>query len=810
MIQNYFKIAIRNLLKNKGFSAINIIGLSIGLASFILITLYVIDELSYDRYNEKADRIYRINSDIRFGGNDLILAVTSDPMGPTLKKDYPNVEEYVRFFENGSVLLKKDNQFINEQNTVSADSTLFNVFTLPAIAGDTKNALDNPGTVVITASTAKKYFGTVEAVGKIIETEQKKQFKVTAVIKDIPTNSHFHFDFIFSMKDVQYNFGTFLSNNFQTYILLKKGVDYKIFEKNFDQVIEKYLLPQAQQVMQIKSMADFAKAGNKLAYSLIPLTDIHLHSDRTGELGTNGNIQYVYIFSAVALFVLLLACINFMNLSTAKSASRAKEVGIRKVMGSDKKSLVWQFLIESLLVSFFSFLLALIMVWLILPLFNDIASKSLSLQSLLGSKQLLLIILLPVIVGLLAGIYPAFYLSSFRPISVLKGKITTGFKRSGLRNSLVVFQFATSIILMIGTFIIFSQLHYIRTTKLGFRKEQVLIINNTRSLGNNLPSFKNDILQMPGISGATISEYLPVPSGRNDNTFSKEAVMDSKNGFNMQVWNVDYDYINTLGMEIIKGRKFAKELGTDSTGLLINETSAGLLGFADPIGKKLYTFYQLDNSNANILKAYTIIGVVKNFHFESLRQNISPLCMRLGRSNGLTSFKITTKDIQPLIKGIERKWKAILPSMPFSYRFMDDAFDAMYRTEQRVGKVAISFAILAILIACLGLFGLVTYAAEQRTREVGIRKVLGAGVASIVMLLSKELLLLVMISALVAFPIAWYTMHQWLADFAYRIDMSWWIFIVAGVIAAAIALLTISIQAIKAAMANPVKSLRTE
>ncbi|MDE3254309.1 MAG: ABC transporter permease, partial [Bacteroidota bacterium] len=535
----------RTLWKNKGFSAINIIGLSIGLASFILISLYVIDELSYDRYNEKADRIFRINSDIRFGGNNLVLAVCSDPMGPTLKKDYPQVEEFVRFYQRGSILLKKDNQFINEQNVIAADSTLFNVFTLPAVAGDTKTALDNPHSVVITASTAQKYFGTTDAVGKVLQSDGNNQYQVTAVIKDIPQNSHFHFDCIFSMKDVNYTFGNFLSNNFQTYLLLKKGVDYKAFEKNFKQVMEKYLVPQARQFMNINSMDEFEKAGNKLNYSLIPLTDIHLHSDRTAELGTNSNIQYVYIFSVVALFILLLACINFMNLSTARSANRAKEVGIRKVMGSDKRSLIRQFMVESLVMSFFSLLIAILLVWIALPFFNTISGKSMQVFNLFGWKELVLLSLLPVIVGILAGSYPAFYLSSFQPILVLKGKLTTGFKRSGLRNALVVFQFATSIILIIGTIIVYGQLNYIRTTKLGFQKDQVLVINNTHSLGNGVDAFKNELSQLPGVKSASVSGFLPIPSNRSDNTFSRESVLDVNNGINMQTWRVDYDYLRT-------------------------------------------------------------------------------------------------------------------------------------------------------------------------------------------------------------------------------------------------------------------------
>lgn len=808
MILNYLKIALRNLWKNKGFSAINIIGLSIGLASFILISLYVIDELSYDRYNEKADRIYRINSDIRFGGNNLVLAVTSDPMGPTLKKDYPQVEEFVRFYQRGPILLKKNNQFINEQQVIAADSNLFNVFTLPAVVGDTKTALDNPHSVVISASTAQKYFGTTEAVGKVLQSDENKQYQVTAVIKDIPQNSHFHFDCIFSMKDVQYSFGNFLSNNFQTYILLKKGVHYKDFEKNFKQVLEKYLVPQARQLMNIHSMDDFEKAGNHLNYSLMPLTEIHLKSDRTAELGTNSNIQYVYIFSVVALFILLLACINFMNLSTARSANRAREVGIRKVLGSDKRSLIRQFMVESMVMAFFSLLIAILLVWIALPFFNTISGKSMQIFNLFGWEELILLFLLPVIVGILAGSYPAFYLSSFQPIQVLKGKLTTGFKRSGLRNALVVFQFATSIILIVGTIIVYDQLNYIRTTKLGFQKDQVLVISNTHSLGNQADVFKNELTQLPGVKSASLSSFLPIPSSRSDNTFSRESVLDVNNGINMQTWRVDYDYLRTLGMQLVMGRNFSPQFGTDSTAVLINETTAKLLGYTNPIGHKLYTDY--DISDQKNVKEFTIIGVIKNFHYESLRQTIGPLCMVLSKSDDHICLQITAENVQPLLQKIEAKWKAVLPGMPFSYEFMDDAFDHMYRAEQRIGKVAVSFALLAIIIACLGLFGLITYAAEQRTKEMGIRKVLGASISSLVTLLSKDLLIMVLIASFIAFPIAWYAMHQWLLDFAYRIQISWWVFLGAGLAAICIALLTISYQAFRSARANPIKSLRIE
>ncbi|HEX6168468.1 MAG TPA: ABC transporter permease [Chitinophagaceae bacterium] len=812
MFKNYFKIAWRNLVKNKTFSFINIIGLASGLACFILIALYVADELSYDRFNEKAGRIYRINSDIVFGGNKLHLAVASDPMGATLKKDYPQVEEYVRFFSSsGSKLVKKGNEYIREHSVAHADSTLFGVFTLPVIAGDAKTALNEPNTVVISESAAKKYFSTTDAVGKNIETDDNGStlYKVTAVIKDIPHNSHFTFDMIFSMDNVDYQWGNFLSHNHQTYLLLKPGTDHKLFEKNFIQVIDKYVVPQAAQFMKINSMDEFEKAGNKLEYSLMPLTEIHLRSGRVAELNVNGNIQYVYIFSAVALFVLLLACVNFMNLSTARSASRAKEVGIRKVVGSEKRSLIKQFLTESILTTVISTVFAVGIAWLCLSWFNNLSAKQLHISDLLQTRYVLFLIALPLIVGLLSGLYPAFVLSSFNPIVVLKGKLSGGLRRSTLRNALVVGQFTTSIFLIAATIIVFRQLNYIQTKKLGFSKDQMLIVNGTGALGNNRDAFKNEISKFTGVKGATYAGYLPVAgSSRNDVSFSSEAAMTSTNSVNMQVWNIDHNYIPLMEMEIVKGRNFSKDFGTDSNATIINETAAKLLGWNDPVGKKLHTYFQ--DSFGNTLISRDVIGVVKNFHFESMKENIGPLCFRLADNSWATAFKVSSTDIKQLVSNIEGKWKEMAPGMPFSYQFMDESFDNMYRVEQRTGKLGLTLAIIAILIACLGLFGLVTYTAEQRIKEIGVRKVLGATINNIITMLSKDFMILVLIASALAIPSAWWAMNRWLQDFAYRINIGWWIFIAAGAIAFLIAFITVSSQAIRAALANPVKSLRTE
>ena len=809
MIKNYLMVAWRNLLKNKIYSFLNITGLAVGLASFLLIALYMMDELSYDRYNTNAERIYRINSDIKLGGGELHMPVTSDMMGQLLIKDYPAIEQYTRIYNsNGSKLIRKNKVFIIEDHVAHVDSTFFDVFTLPAISGNTHTALNEPNTVVITESSAKKYFGSTEVVGKTIETNDDKNpnYKITAVIKDIPSNSHFHFDFLFSMKSAGYQWGQLTSHNFHTYLLLKKGADYKQLEKNFDQYIDKYVLPSVKQFIKISSMDEFKKAGNRLEYSLIPLTKIHLHSDRSFELSPSGNIQYVYIFGAVALFILLIACINFMNLTTARSAGRAKEVGIRKVLGTERRFLIFQFLTESTLMVIFSLILAIVIAYLVIPLFNDVASKSMSLSSLFSPYILPLLIALPLVVGLLAGSYPAFFLSAFRPIEVLKGKLKLGSSSGGLRSVLVVFQFVTSIILIVGTLVIYKQLNYIQTKDLGYSKDQVLTIRNTYTLGDQAIAFKNSILQMTGAQSGSLSSFLPVSnSSRNDNTYFKEPTMDINGSIDMQTWRIDYDYFKTLGIQVIRGRGFSTDYGSDSTAIVINETTAQFLGYADPIGKKVYGSEEPGKSNA-----YTIIGVVKNFNFESLKQSIGPLSFFLGKRSGMASFKVNTANVSGLINKIETLWKQMSPGMPFNYTFLDESFNEMYQSEQRVGKIAIIFSTLAILIACMGLFGLATFIAEQRTKEIGIRKVLGASVQGIVGLLSKDFLKLVAIAFVIAAPLSVWIMNRWLNDFTYRIQLAWWIVGIAGVLALLIALFTVSFQAIRAAVANPAKSLHSE
>lgn len=808
MYKNYLKIAFRNLWKSKGFSTINIIGLAIGLATCLLIMLFVLDELSFDRYNKKADRIYRVDGDIKFAGNHFILAVAPDPMGPTLKKDFPQIEQYVRFRSNGGFLVKKGNENVQEDKVVYADSTLFDVFTLPMLDGDPVTALQQPNTVVITETVARKYFNTTQAAGKTFVINNKKNYTITGVIKDIPSQSHFNFDFFVSMASLKESRNNnWISTNFNTYVLLKEGADPKKLDAQFDGLVEKYMAPQFMATMSI-NLEELKKSGSYEKHFLTPLTSIHLHSNKVAELGANSSIQYVYIFSAIAFFILLIACVNFMNLSTARSANRAREVGVRKVLGSLKSNLVKQFLTESILISSIALVLALALTFIMLPYFNQLAAKDIRLNLLANPWLLPTLLLLVLITGLLAGSYPAFYLSAFKPIQVIKGKLAAGFKTNWLRSGLVVFQFSISIILIVATIVIYKQLNFIQSYKPGFDREQVLVIHNSTPLGSKARSFRDEVTKLPGVDNATLTGYLPTDGWRNENPVFIDPTLDQKRAVSMQTWDVDEQYIPTLGMELVTGRNFSKDFPTDSTGIIINEAALRLLGFTDPIGKMLYYLPDL-NKKDKIAKLH-IVGVIKDFNFNTMRQQVAPLALLRNDNNGNTALRLSSTNMHQLVAQIERTYKSMAPGQPFTYSFMDEDFNNLYRTEQRMGVIAISFSALAILIACLGLFGLAAYAAEQRTKEIGIRKVLGATVSNITTMLSKDFLKLVIVAAVIAFPVAWWFMHSWLQDFAYRTTISWWVFIMAGVTAALIAVITVSFQTIKAALSNPVKSLRAE
>lgn len=808
MIKNYIKTAYRTLRKNLGFTAINVLGLALGLATCLLIVFYVVDELSYDRFNLKADRIYRVNNDIKFGGNDQSYASSPAPLGAALVADIPEVEKTVRLINKGGNNVKKGNQNIKESQMLFADATLFNVFTLPMIAGDPQKALVEPHSVVINETVAKRYFNDpLQAVGKTLTFNDSVLYKVTGVIKDIPKQSHFNFGFFLSMSTLaESKENAWFSNNFNTYVLLREGADPQKFKAKLPLLMHKYAGPQLQSILHI-TFDQFKKAGNKYELNLIGLKDIHLKSNCVSELAPNGNIQYVYIFTAVAIFILLIACVNFMNLSTARSSNRAREVGVRKVLGSPRKYLILQFLSESVMVTFIAAILAIATAYLFLPVFNNIAGKSFSFN--VNSLSWLLpgMLLAVFIIGCLAGFYPAFFLSAFQPIEILKGKLANGFKGSWLRSFLVVFQFSISIFLIIGTLVIYNQLQYIQHKDLGYKRDQVMVVHGTWDLGNQAASFKNEVKQLPGVMDATMTGFLPTMDYRNSGSVFPDRNLDQKKAVLAQTWTVDEDYLSTLSLKLIKGRNFSKQMGTDTASLIINETTAKLMDVADPINKMLYV--PQDNM-AKVWKGYRIVGVIKDFNFNTLKSNISPVILMYGDDKGALSVKVNTANITTLMGLIKNKWKAIAPNRDFNYSFMDQDFDATYRQEQRMGTIAIIFTSLAIIIACLGLFGLAAYAAEQRSKEIGIRKVLGAEVSSIVAMLSKDFIKLVFIAIAIATPLGWLAMHQWLQGFAYRQNIQWWVIALSAFLAVFIAFATISFQSIKAALTNPVKSLRSE
>jgi putative ABC transport system permease protein len=822
MFLNYLKIAFRSLRKSKGFTALNIIGLAAGLGVCLLIVLYVTDELSYDRYNVNADRIYRVDEDNYINNTQFVAATTSKFFGPALVASYPKIQQMVRFRNPGDLLVRKGNDHVLDHRFTFADSTIFKVFTLPMIAGDPNTALNNPHSIVIDESAARRYFNSTDVIGRTLEVGSNNTLlKITGVIRDMPEQSQFHFSFIRPIRE-SWTFNNpddndWLSSNYYTYILAQPGTTRAEVQKDVDAVVNLNIGRAIKEMFQV-SGADLEKAGNHFRYPIIPLTDVHLHSNKSYELEANGNIQFVYIFSIIAVLILLIACVNFMNLSTARSANRAREVGIRKVSGSTKGHLIIQFLTESILLSLLSLVLALGIAVLLLPMFNQLAGKSLHPDMLISGRFLLILILLVMLVGCLAGSYPAFYLSSFQPIHVLKGKMAAGFKSSWLRSSLVVFQFFISIGLIVSTLVIYRQLHYIRNKEVGFNREQVLVIHGTWSLGRDgTTNLRNNLLSLAGVTDATVTNDVPTAGAgqyRQPGWF-RDASLDARKATFMTTLRVDDHYVPTLGMQIVKGRNFdLAQFPTDSTAIILNEAAVAMLGVKDPLNLIIYN--RADEVKSNLADhfkplAFHVVGVVKDFNYNSMHDKIHPLVMVVNTFNwGSMAVRFHTSDVFNLVRQVESKFHAAKQGLPFSYTFMDNDFDKLYHAEQQTGQVFITFAVFAILIACLGLFGLVTYAAEQRTKEIGIRKVLGASVSGIVGLLSRDFTMLVGIAALIAFPVAWWAMYRWLDTFAYRTEISWWIFLVAGAGALAIALLTVSIQTIRAALANPIKSLRSE
>ena len=810
MFKNHIKIAWRSLKKQPFFTFLNTFGLAIGIAGALLISLYIYDELSYDKMFADADRIHRVNADIKFGGEARKFAVTPAPIAETIDNDFSEVELVTRFRTRGSALIRKVDTEANikEQNVTFVDSTFFKMFGIDLLVGDLKTALKLPNTLILTKTAAEKHFGINDAVGQNLLLNNSETYTVTGVIDDLPDNSflreHTVFMAMAGYEDSRIvNWG---SNNYQTYIKLIPTAKIEDLQAPLRAFLGKYVIPGVQQFMPGITEEQFKAAGNHLIYSTIPLTDIHLNSDRVAEVSANNDIQSIYILSFIAVFIIVLACVNFMNLSTAHSLKRAKEVGIRKTLGSNKGELIRQFLIESGLVSFGSLLLALVFAIIALPFFNDLADKNISMPY---TNPFFWLILLAsgIFLGLLSGSYPAFFMSKFIPVKVLKGD--TGSLGGGkVRNALVIFQFSISVFLVVSTLVVYQQLEYIQNKELGFSKDQVLIVDDVYTIGGQVASFKEEVKKLGFVINATLSSFFPTPSSRSDSAFAPlEGATDQENAVSMQRWGVDYDYISTMDFKIIAGRDFDQNYKNDSTSIIVNESAVAVMRVTPE--EALGLSYTPDMGSENP-KYYKIIGVVKDFHFSPFREEIESLSMHLGDFAYSLAIKLEKGSFTHAIESIEGIWNKVAPGQPFDYYFMEDSFNNTYKSEQRLGHIFIIFTILSILIACLGLFGLAAFNAQKRTKEIGIRKVMGASVSQITYRLSSDFLKLVLVAILISLPIGWFAMNKWLEDFSYRIEIGWWVFALATLLAVAIAILTVSYQSIKAAIANPVRSLRTE
>lgn len=810
MLKNYLKIAWRSLKNHPFFTFLNTFGLAVGMAGGLLISLYIYDELSFDKMFADSDRIHRINADIKFGGAAQKSAEVSAPMADAILRDFPQVELVTRIRNRGSALIRKSNTAANtkELHVAFADSTFFRMFGISPIVGDPISALKEPNTLVMTRTAAEKHFGVNDAVGQSLLLNNNDTYTVTGVIDDLPTNSFLRDHTIFMAmsghEDAQQS--EWGSHNYFTFVKLIPGAHIEDIQQPLQGMLGKYLIPWVQAIFPGMTEEAFEASGNYLRYTTIPLIDIHLHSDRATELSANSSVENVYILSFIGLFLLLLACVNFMNLSTAQSLKRAKEVGVRKTLGSNRSDLIGQFLTESGLISFLSLLLAIIIALMALPFFNTLSGKSIVIPFFNPFFWLLLLVA-TVFFGLLSGSYPAFFMSKFMAVKVLKGSGSGNIGGGNIRNSLVVFQFAISVFLIVSTLVVFQQLQFIKSKDLGFTKDQVLIIEDVHAAGNQLESFKKEVEKLSPVKSTSLSGFLPTPSFRNNSSFFQEGSREQEDALNMQIWTVDHDYLSTLNMEIVAGRDFDRQFATDSTALILNESAVAILGVEpdNALGMKLS--HDLENENPVFL---TVIGVVKNFHFESLRENIGALSMTLGNSTGAMAVKLQAGDFSNAIAQIETVWNKVAPGQLFNYSFMEDAFNTTYQADQRLGRIFVIFTVLSILIACLGLFGLAAFNAEKRTKEIGIRKVMGATVGQISYKLSIDFLKLVGIAILISLPIGWFAMNKWLEDFSFRIEIGWWVYALAALLAIVIALLTVSYQSIKAAIVNPVKSLRTE
>jgi putative ABC transport system permease protein len=803
MLKNLLTIAFRTIRKDKIYSTINILGLTIGITCSLFLLMYILDELSYDRYHTNADNIYRIVSNIKEPDNAFTWAVAQKPVAEELRNNYPEVKNVVRFDGIGKTLYKHGSKEFNETDFYLADSTVFEMFSYNFLAGDVNTALDNPFSIVLTEKIALKYFGDItSALGQSLQTINgegvAEDFKVTGVIKDVPLNSHFRFEALVSSNSYPKNQGSWGNFGVFTYIQLPPNYDLAKMYVSLDSIIKQKVNP------------IFEQYGITVKYELQKITDIHLHSKIQDEAEAGGDISYIYIFGVVAAFMLIIACINYMNLATARSVNRAKEVGIRKVMGSQRFQLLIQFIAESIVMALIALVISLVLIYALLPAFNTLANKQLPFSYILQPKIILSLIGIMLFVGIVGGSYPALYLSGFNPVQVLKGKLAAKGGSVVFRKVLVVLQFGISIFMVISTMVVFNQLQYMRNKDLGFAKEHVVRLNlNERELRNKAQVLIDALRQTPEVAGIGMANSSPgegigkllLKVEENDGKLSDRGV---------DLFSADFDFVKTMGMKIVAGRDFSRDVISDTTyAVLVNEAMVARMAWKDPIGKKF--IFASGGPNGTPLEK-RVVGVIKDYHQNSLYDAIEPLMILLDKRNNYAFVRTSEGDVRQSLTAIENVWKKTFPTFPFEYVFLDQDFNSQYKADEKRSQIFTAFSGLTIFIACLGLLGLAAFTTEQRTKEIGVRKIIGANVSGLVYLVSKEFFLLVSIGIVLAFPFAWYFTNAWLQNFAYRIEMKgeWPTFVIAALLAFVITLATVGYHVVRATMANPVNALRDE
>lgn len=800
MFQNYFKVAIRSVLKHKFFSLINILGLTIGMTSCLFIYIYITDEISYDAFHKDSQNIFRVGLEGKVAGQEIAVTTTCYPLAASMQQNIPGVEQTVRIWHQGGVVFKKDDKVFTESDIYYADSTFFDFFSYALLKGDPKTALLEPNTIVLTPELAKKYFGETDPIGQLLTIGSRNQtYKVTGLAELPPTNSSVKFNALMSFISADsFIYHGWTGNSLQTFIRKNPNTSIAEINQKLDELVEANVGPELQQGLGI-SFTDFKKKGGKYAYYIFPLTDTHLFLNNIQDEFTNSDIMYVYIFGVVGLFILVIACINFMNLSTAKSAGRAKEVGLRKTLGSQRSQLMGQFLAESMLYALAAIVLAVTLCYLLLPSFNLLSGKELSFQSLNNINFIGSAVLLIILVGLMAGSYPAFYLTAFSATEVLKGKVKAGLKSKGMRSTLVVVQFAISIFLIISTAIVFQQLNFLQNRNLGMQREGVINLSHLNRLETNQEAFKIELLKQPGIAAASFTNNL-LP-GQNNTTVFREKGSDVDRLF--ETYFTDQDYTSVLELNLIEGRYFEKN-DADTMAIVINEAAAKEFGWTTNIINK-----EVTNYNGQTPITQRVVGVVKDFAFESLKDKVRPLILQYSPKLRFMMVRYSG-DAKETIDKTQALWKTFATGVPFEYSFLDENFDRLFRSEQRLKNIATVFTGLAIFVACLGLFALAAFTTEQRIKEIGIRKALGATVSGLTVILSKEFTILVLIAFVPAAIGAWFLSGYWLQEFAFRTEIGPMLFVFAGLASLIVAWLTVAFQAVKAARSNPIESLRYE